>query len=73
MITTEEEKEATKKLTKQFLVRKYIFLGIIAKGKGIIPYKKIVSQDSLDLTPENGIFFEKSEFYIEFKQKFVSD
>ena len=32
-----------------------------------------MSQDSLTLTPENGIFFEKSDFYSELKQKFVSD
>ena len=87
-MTTKEGKGAITKLTKQFLVRhnyfgtiwknitpkeKYIFPEIIASGKGIIAYKNIASQDSLDVIPENGIFFEKSEFYSELKQKFVSD
>ena len=39
----------------------------------MIPYEKIVSEDSLDLTPENSMFFEKRELYSELKQNFVSD
>lgn len=48
-------------------------LEIIAIRKGITPYKKIARQNSLALTPENDIFFEKSEFYSKLKQKLVSD
>ena len=77
-----------KKLTEQFLrqhdyfseVSKFLgpqqneeILDIVAYGKGIIPYEKIVDVNSLSLTPENGIFFEKSEFYSNLKQKSVED
>ena len=34
---------------------------------------KNVSQYSLDLTPENGDFFQKSKFFSKLKQKFDSD
>ena len=62
--TTPEEKNAVKKLTKEFLtqhehfsqVRKFLgpsqkekFLDIISGGKGIIPYEMIVDMDSLDI------------------------
>ena len=48
-------------------------LDIVADGKGIIPYEKIVEMNLLCLTPENRIFFEKSEFYSDLKQKSVAD
>ena len=85
---TEEQKNAIKKLTRQFLVMPDYFgliwktatreeknklLETTANEKGIIPYENIVSQYSLDLEPENGDFFQKREFFSELKQKFVSD
>ena len=48
-------------------------LEIIAEGKGIIPFGKIVDMNSMILTPENDVFFEKSEFYSDLKQEAVSD
>ena len=75
-------------LTKQFLSYHYYFhelwcflgseqkrkvLDIIADRKGIIPYEKIIDMNSLSLTPENGGFFEKTEFYSGLKKKAVSD
>ena len=83
-----DEKLTVNKVTEQFLrqhdyfseVWKFLspqqkekILDIVADGKGIIPYEKIVDVNSLSLTPENGIFFEKSEFYSNLKQKSVED
>ena len=48
-------------------------LNIIVSGKGVIPYEKIISIDSLSLKPENGFFFSKDEFYSTLKGKDVSD
>ena len=48
-------------------------LEIIAEGKGIIPYEKIVGMNSMFLSPENDVYFEKNEFYSNLKQKVVSD
>ena len=48
-------------------------LEIIAAGKGIIPYEKIVDMNSMLLTPDNDVFLEKSEFYSNLKQNTVSD
>ena len=45
----------------------------MADGKGIIPYEIIVDFNSFSLTPEDGIFFEKCEFYSNLKQKSVND
>ena len=68
------EKMRVKKLTLQFLNQHSYFLGtskilsdlqkrqvlnIIVSGKGVIPYEKIISIDSLSLKPENGFFFFK--------------
>ena len=81
------EKNSVKHLTKQFFdqhsyfseVWKYLgdpqkskILEIIAEGKGIISYEKIVDMNSIFLTPENDVYFEKSEFYSDLKQKAVS-
>ena len=85
---SEDEKNSVKQLTKQFFNRQPYFsevwkylgdsqknkvLEIIAEGKGIIPYEKIVDMNSMFLTPENDVFFEKSEFYSDLKQQAVSD
>ena len=82
------EKLAVQKLTEQFLrqhdyfpeVSKFLgpqqkekILDIVANGQGIILYEKIVDVNSLSLNPETGIFFEKSEFYSNRKQKSVAD
>ena len=48
-------------------------LDIIAGSKKIVPYEKIIDVNSLSLTPENGDFFEKTEFYSDLKKKAVSD
>ena len=47
--------------------KKEKILNIIADGKGIITYKKIIDINSLAITPENEIYFEKSEFYSDLK------
>ena len=85
---SDEEKNSVKQLTKQFLSSHHYFhevwcflgteqkrrvLDIIADEKGIITYGKIVDMNSLSLTPENGDFFEKTEFYSELKKKAVCD
>ena len=85
---SEDEKISVKQLTKKFFnqhpyffeVWKYLgnsqknkVLEIIAEGKGIIPYENIVDLNSMFLTPENDVFFEKSEFYSNLKEKTVSD
>ena len=38
----------------------------------IISHEKIVQMNSMFLTPESDVFFEKSEFYSDLKQKAVS-
>ena len=48
-------------------------MNIVTDGKDIIPYEKIVGLNSMSLTPENDIFFEKSKFYSDLKQNSVSD
>ena len=55
------------------IVRKRRILDIIADGKVIVPYEKIVEMNLLSLTLENGDFFEKTEFYSDLKKKAVSD
>ena len=42
-------------------------LDIISEGKGIIPNEKIGDMISMFLTPENDVFFEKTEFYSDLK------
>ena len=83
---TEYEKNKISQLTLQFLTRYTYFgqvwkiltnevrekiLDIIAEGKGIIPYEKIINMGSLDLAPEKD-FFEESEFYSSLNQKTVT-
>ena len=74
---SEDEKKMIKKLTAQFISRHSHFgpvwqnlnivvkeniLDIVADGKGIIPYEKIVDMNSLDIVPERN-FLEPTEFY----------
>ena len=82
------EKERVEKLTVQFLsthdyfskvcknlsiYQKSKILDIVVSGKGVIPYEKIETIDSLQLVPENGIFFSKDEFFSTLKGKSVDD
>ena len=46
---------------------------IIVSEKGVIPYKKIETIDSLSIKPEDEIFFSKDEFFIMLKGKNVDD
>ena len=84
---SENEKKMIKKLTAQFISRHSHFgpvwqnlnivvkeniLDIVAGGKGIIPYEKIVDMNSLEIVPARN-FFERTEFYSALKQKAVSD
>ena len=84
---TEEEKNAVKFLTNQFLNHHYYFstvwpyltakikekiLVIIANGKGIIPYEFTVNMESLFLTPDKE-FWEKTEFFSELKLQAVDN
>ena len=46
---------------------------IIIGGKGIIPYQKNESIDSLEITPEDRIFFSKDEFFSTLKGNMVDD
>ena len=48
-------------------------LDMIVRGKGVIPYEKISSIDSLNIKPENGILFSKDEFYSMLKGTAVGD
>ena len=69
---TEKEKENIAKVTIQFLLSRDYFsivwkdltinqrdkiIEIIVSGKGVIPYKKIETIDSLSIRPEDGFFF----------------
>ena len=83
-----EEKARVAKLVNQFLTNHSYFstiwdkmhffekskiIDIIVSGKGIIPYEKIQSIDSLSVKPENGIFFSKDEFYSSLKDEPVDE
>ena len=48
--------------------KKFKILEIIAGGKGIFPYQKILSSDSLDMKP-SGKFFYRNEFFNILKQQ----
>ena len=77
---TEKEKENIAKLTIQFLLNHNYFstvwkeltnnqrnkiIEIIVSGKGVIPYEKIETIDSLSIRPEDGIFFfQKMNFLV---------
>ena len=53
--------------------QKNIVIEIIIRGKGIIPYEKIESISSLQITPQDGIFFSEDEFFSTLKGKMVDD
>ena len=53
------------------LSQKKEILGIIVSGKGVIPYEKINSIDSLNLKPEDSAFFLKDEFFSTLKGKAI--
>ena len=75
-----EEKENVEKLTVQFLITHDYFLTVwrtltlhqksrvietIVSGKGVIPYEKIETIESLSFVkPEDGIFFRKMNFLV---------
>ena len=52
--------------------KKFKILEIIAGGKGIFPYEKIISSDSLDIKP-SGKFSDRTEFFSILKQQYVSN
>ena len=80
---SDKEREAAKKVSEHDYfseVWKYLgptqkekILDTIAAGKGLIPYEKITNQHSFFVTPKNGAFFEKTEFFSELKNKGISD
>ena len=82
------EKERVENLTIQFLsnhpyfsnvwkqlsiFQKNRILEIIVSGKGVIPYEKILTKDSLSIKPEDGIFFTKDEFFSTLKGEGVDN
>ena len=48
-------------------------LDTIVSGNGVIPYDKMVSIDSLNIKPKNGIFITKDEFYSTLNRKAVNE
>ena len=86
--TDEKEKENIEKLVIQFLTthdhfskvwvtltseQKKKILEIIVSGKGVIPYEKIETINSLLIKPEDGIFFSKDEFFSTLRDENVDD
>ena len=82
------KKKRVEKLTLQFLNQHSYFsqtwnmldssqkravLDIIVSRKGVLPYEKISSINSLNLKPENGICFSKDWFFSTLKVKVVDD
>ena len=59
-----------KKLT---IHQKNKIIEIIVSGKGVIPYEKIETIESLSCKPEDGIFFSKDEFFSTLKGKAAND
>ena len=85
---SDKEKENIAMLTVQFLTNHDYFLtiwknltntqrkkiiDIIVSGKGVIPYEKIETIESLSCKPEDGIFFSKDELFSTLKGKSVDD
>ena len=86
---SDEEKENVKQLTVQFLTTHDYFstvwrtltsnqknrvIEIIVSGKGVIPYEKIETIESLSFVkPEDGIFFSKDEFFSSLKGKEIDE
>ena len=48
-------------------------MDIMVSGKGIIPYEKVKTIDSLSCKPENGVFFSRDEFYSSLKDECVDE
>ena len=48
-------------------------IDIIVSGKGIIPYEKVESINSLSAKPENGVFFTRDEFFSSLKGESVDE
>ena len=85
---SELEKSRVSKLVQQFIATHSYFsivwnnldflqknkvIDIVVSGKGIIPYEKIETIESLSLKPEDGVFFSKDEFYSSLKAEQVDD
>ena len=85
---SDEEKSRAAKLVEQFIATHSYFSGvwkdmhflerkkiidIVVSGKGITPYEKIETIDSLSRKPENGVFFTKDEFYSTLKGESVDE
>ena len=83
-----EEKSRVAKLVEQFIATHSYFsaiwnemhfsernkiIDIVVSGKGIIPYEKIQTIQSLSLKPENGVFFTEDEFYSSLKDEPVDE
>ena len=83
-----DEKSRVAKLVEQFIATHSYFSGvwkdinfsqrnriidIVVSGKGIIPYEKIETIESLSVKPENGVFFSKDEFYSTLKGESVDE
>ena len=82
------EKSNIAKLTGQFIVTHSYFSGvwkelhfvdkkkvidIMVSGKGIIPYEKVETINSLSSKPENGVFFTRDEFFSSLKGESVDE
>ena len=82
------EKSRVSKLVQQFIATHSYFsivwndmdflqknkvIDIVVSGKGIIPYEKIETIESLSRKPEDGVFFSKNEFYSSLKAEQVDD
>ena len=82
------EKSNIAKLTEQFIITHSYFSGvwkqlhfvdkkkvidIMVSGKGIIPYEKVETINSLSTKPENGVFFTRDEFFSSLKGESVDE
>ena len=80
---TAVEREKIKKLCRQFLSDKLMFLtekdeewvmDYLSSGKGMIPYQMIMDFNSLEIKPkQHDGFFKHSDFYSSLKEKNISD
>ena len=85
---SDEEKGRVAKLVEQFIathsyfsdiwkdmhfVQRNKIIDIVVSGKGVIPYEKIETINSLSIKPENGVFFTKDEFYSSLKGESVDE
>ena len=48
-------------------------LDYLSTGKGTIPYETITRYDSLDISPEEGKFFQQHEFYSHLKDDIMTE